>query len=113
LRLIYSFCYSQCSICIQVTANKLVDMTGHSFRSPFLASALVLTVAGAVISSTWTENHGAVHNRNDNDSLQLARLHAAARTVLKGMPTSLLDSSRAYLECRSNLAHAGYDPDII
>ncbi|KAI0035795.1 DUF791-domain-containing protein [Vararia minispora EC-137] len=72
-----------------VFANKLVDVTGQSFRAPFVASALVLVIAGIVLSSTWHENYGAVNNRGSDDNLQLARLYAATRVVLQD-PTLLI-----------------------
>ena len=67
-----------------IFSNHLIEYTGHSYRSPFIASALVLALAFFAISGLWSENYGAKANQLAPDSLQLDRMVQAARIVAQG-----------------------------
>ncbi|KZV67850.1 DUF791-domain-containing protein [Peniophora sp. CONT] len=64
-----------------IFSNHLIEFTGHSYRSPFIASALVLVLAFFAISGLWTENYGAKGNQSRDDSWQWHRMVQAARIV--------------------------------
>lgn len=68
-----------------VVSNKLVSTT-LTFKSPFIASGLLLVLAWAVINRTWHENRGGISSSDDGGILQLRRLGQAWHIVKTGEP---------------------------
>jgi len=68
-----------------VVSNKLVSNT-FTFKSPFIASGVLLVLAWAVISRTWHENRGGASSSDDGGIFQLQRLGQAWNIVKNGEP---------------------------
>jgi len=66
-----------------VVSNKLVSTT-FTFKSPFVASGVLLVLAWAVISRTWHENRGGASSSDDGGIFQLQRLGQAWHIVRTG-----------------------------
>ncbi|TFY61171.1 hypothetical protein EVG20_g7155 [Dentipellis fragilis] len=61
-----------------IFSNKLVEWNAEGFRSPFIASGCLLTLAWFVIRGTWTENYGGAGAPSaDTDIFQIKRLGSA------------------------------------
>ncbi|KAA1474489.1 DUF791-domain-containing protein [Dentipellis sp. KUC8613] len=61
-----------------IFSNKLVEWNAGGFRSPFIASGCLLTLAWFVIRGTWTENYGGAGAPSaDTDIFQIKRLGSA------------------------------------
>ena len=77
-----------------VVSNKLVSTT-LTFKSPFIASGVLLVLAWAVINRTWHENRGGASSSDDGSIFQLRRLGQAWDIVKtgesnpSGMPNNL------------------------
>jgi MFS transporter, MFS domain-containing protein family, molybdate-anion transporter len=63
-----------------VVSNQLVAST-ETFKSPFVASALLLVLSYFVIKSSWTENYGSPDQDASADPFQTKRLRQAWRIV--------------------------------
>jgi len=68
-----------------VVSNKLVSTT-FTFKSPFIASGLLLVLAWVVINRTWHENRGGASTGDDGGIFQLRRLGQAWNIVRSGEP---------------------------
>ena len=66
-----------------VLSNQLVSLS-KNFVSPFVASAILLTLAFTVIRSTWPENYGGSTGTARTDIFQINRLRQASRIVWNG-----------------------------
>lgn len=66
-----------------VVSNKLVAVTDN-FKSPFIASAVLLVLAWFVIRGTWLENYGGGGGVLDHDLFQINRLGRAWNIVRRG-----------------------------
>ncbi|KAF9652567.1 DUF791-domain-containing protein [Thelephora ganbajun] len=63
-----------------VVSNKLVSTTA-TFKSPFIASGVLLVLAWVVIGRTWHENRGGASSGDDGGIFQLRRLGQAWNIV--------------------------------
>lgn len=66
-----------------VVSNQLVSTT-FTFKSPFIASGVLLVFAWAVINKTWHENRGGVSSSDDSGIFQSRRLGQAWHIVKSG-----------------------------
>lgn len=66
-----------------VVSNKLVAATDN-FKTPFVASAILLVLAWFVIRGTWSENYGGGGGVVDPDIFQINRLGRAWNIVRRG-----------------------------
>jgi MFS transporter, MFS domain-containing protein family, molybdate-anion transporter len=70
-----------------VVSNQLVATT-TDFASPFVASGMLLVLAGLGIRLSWSENYGSASSSNENqgamDLLQMKRLGEAWKIARKG-----------------------------
>ena len=66
-----------------VVSNKLVAITDN-FKTPFIASAILLVLAWFVIRGTWSENYGGGGGVVDPDVFQINRLGRAWNIVHRG-----------------------------
>ena len=71
-----------------VVSNKLVSNT-LTFKSPFIASGVLLVFAWIVINRTWHENRGGASSSDGGGIFQLRRLGEAWHIVKTGEPNSL------------------------
>jgi MFS family permease len=71
-----------------VVSNKLVS-TSLTFKSPFVASGVLLVLAWVVIDRTWHENRGGASSSDDGGIFQLRRLGQAWNIVKTGEPNLL------------------------
>ena len=67
-----------------VVSNKLVAATAN-FKTPFVASAMLLVLAGFIIRGTWSENYGSGGGVVDPDLFQINRLGRAWNIVRRGI----------------------------
>ena len=93
-----------------VVSNKLVSTT-LTFKSPFIASGVLLVFAWVVINRTWHENRGGTSSSDDSGIFQLQRLGQAWHIVQSGKPYSPV-SPTALTLCRSSLACFGAYPNL-
>lgn len=68
-----------------VVSNKLVSTT-FTFKSPFIASGVMLVLAWVVINGTWHENRGGASSSDGGGIFQLRRLGQAWHIVRTGEP---------------------------
>ena len=68
-----------------VASNKLVSNT-LTFKSPFVASGILLALAWVVINRTWHENRGGASTADNGGVFQLRRLGQAWHIVRSGEP---------------------------
>lgn len=71
-----------------VVSNNLVSNTS-TFKSPFIASGVLLVLAWVVINRTWHENRGGASTSDNGGIFQLRRLGEAWNIVRSGEPNSL------------------------
>ena len=71
-----------------VVSNNLVSNT-LTFKSPFIASGVLLVLAWVVIGRTWHENRGGSSSSDDGGIFQLQRLGQAWHIVKTGEPNLL------------------------
>jgi len=71
-----------------VVSNNLVSNT-FTFRSPFVASGVLLVLAWIAINRTWHENRGGASAGGDGGIFQLRRLSQAWVIVKSGKPNPL------------------------
>ena len=71
-----------------VVSNKLVSNT-LTFKSPFVASGVLLVLAWVAINRTWHENRGGAPTSDDGGIFQLRRLGQAWNIVKSGKPNPL------------------------
>ncbi|ETW77822.1 MFS sugar transporter, partial [Heterobasidion irregulare TC 32-1] len=66
-----------------VSSNTLVEWNGGGYRSPFIASGVLLVLAWIVIRGTWGENYGGGGGAqvSTDDIFQIKRLGAAWKIV--------------------------------
>ena len=75
-----------------VVSNKLVS-TSLTFKSPFVASGVLLALAWVVIDRTWHENRGGASSNDDGGIFQLRRLGQAWQIVKTGEPDLSVQST--------------------
>lgn len=71
-----------------MSSNTLVEWNGGGYRSPFIASGVLLVLAWIVIRGTWGENYGGGGGAqvSTDDIFQIKRLGAAWKIVAAGTP---------------------------
>ena len=94
-----------------VVSNKLVSTT-LTFKSPFIASGVLLVFAWVVINRTWHENRGGASSSDDGGIFQLRRL-AQAWHIVKSGKSRFLTYSTTLTPCRSTLARFGTHSNLL
>ena len=65
-----------------------MEWNGGGFRSPFVASGMILVLAGFVILKSWSENYGGASSSSSpsvDDISQVKRVTAALGHIIDGV----------------------------